>query len=214
MYAGGINGNTELEGSDMYVYADVSAAGRDSARGSAYAGGLAGTISRYNGGFSNAYVAGKVSAGGSADNRAGGIVGDIGIEANGSVAIDNCMVLLTALDGGSSPNVYVLGNENTNVSSGHITAWDEIAITRGGVTYTNDNTFSGLTLDPYKDISAFSPAEDYTNPDVVSDAYPGWNFNVGGDWKWISGYDLPVLSWQDTAPDLNYVPSGIVITWP
>jgi hypothetical protein len=95
--------------------------------------------------------------------------------------------------------------------------WDAIAITRGGTTYTKADSFSGFTLNPNQDIALFGSAEDYTDPDLVSDTYPGWDFVAEtGDWKFISGYDFPVLSWQTSPPDLSYVTESLIIQiiWP
>jgi hypothetical protein len=221
IYAGGIHGWDDLEGSDMYIYADVSATGLDSTKGRAYAGGLAGSTSYYNDGFSNAYVAGKVSARGSADNKAGGMVGDIRINSGNPIAIDNCMALLTALDGGNSPAVYTIGfkdNPSGNASGSNGKVWDAISITRGGITYTRDGPtyfLSSLPSDS-QDLAPFDSAAGFagsTNQSTYTGA--GWDFTAGtGDWKFISGYDFPVLSWQTLPPDLSHVPDSFSITWP
>jgi hypothetical protein len=215
MYAGGIHGNSGLAGSDMYVYAEVSAAGLDPSKGSAYAGGITGNSDYYDDGFSNAYVAGKVSAGGSADNKAGGIAGTIRTRSDlpTDPAIDNCIVLLTALDGGASSNVYIIGDKDTSTTTGSSTqVWDAIAITRGSSTYKEGTTnlLSNLSLDPNKDmISSFTRASTYYQ---ASAGYPAWDF--ANTWKLISGYDYPVLSWQTTPPDLSFVPDSFEIIWP
>jgi hypothetical protein len=32
-----------------------------------------------------------------------------------------------------------------------------------------------------------------------------WNFTPGtGEWKWLPGYDYPVLQWQTTPPDYEF----------
>jgi hypothetical protein len=113
--------------------------------------------------------------------------------------------MLNALDGGSSADVHTLFggvNIGSAINSDN-SIWNAIAITRSGTTYTNADSFAGFTLDTNKDIATFTPAGDYTDPASVSVSYPGWDFVAEtGDWKFISGCDFPVLSWQTSPPDL------------
>jgi hypothetical protein len=206
VYAGGIAGLFS-SGDGMvncYAFTAVDANGVGN-----YLGGIAG--SGYSGTISTSYAAGFVKGQGSSV-YAGGVSGGYG----NSGTIENCRVFLTILDGGASSDVHTLfaywlpmsGTQQDN------RVWEAIAITRGGTTYTKADSFSGLSLDSDKDIATFSPAEDYTDSDLVSDSYPGWDFGTGGDWKFISGYDFPVLSWQTSPPDLSALPDSFVIIWP
>jgi hypothetical protein len=204
-YAGGIVGSFGyFPVTDCYAYTNV----RSSGSAKSYAGGIAGYASE----ITRCYAAGTVKAEGSGTVvYAGGISGQV-VNAGG---LTNCVVMLDTLDGASADVHTLFGGYNiwfaTNTGN---SIWDAIAITRGGTIYTNNNSFSGLSLDFDKDIALFGPAEDYTDPDLVSDSYPGWDFGGGGDWKFISGYDFPVLSWQTAPPDLSYVPDSFVIIWP
>jgi hypothetical protein len=205
-YSGGIVGSFGyFPVTNCYAHINV----RSSGSAKSYAGGIAG----YASDITRCYAAGTVKAEGSGTVvYAGGIAGQV----TNSGGLTNCVVMLNALDGGSSANVHTLfgGYAIWFATNSDNRIWDAIAITRGGLTYTNNNSFSGLSLDSDKDIDAFSPAEDYAALDLVSDTYPGWNFGTGGDWKFISGYDFPVLSWQTSPPDLSYVPDSFVIIWP
>jgi len=132
------------------------------------------------------------------------------------------MVLLTILDGGASSDVHTLfGNwaaPTTGTGAGS-KVWDAVTITRGGLQYTKDGypLLSGLPLDPNKDIGgipAFSSSASFkgaANQTTYTTA--GWTFGTDPDnWKWLDGYDYPVLAWQ-TGLDLNEVPDDIIIVW-
>jgi hypothetical protein len=205
-YSGGIVGTFGyFPVTDCYAYANVRSSG--SAKSSA--GGIAG----YAPEIAKCYATGTVKAEGSgAVVYAGGISGQV----TNTGGLTNSVVILNALDGGSSADVHTLfgGVEIGFAANSGNSIWDAIAITRGGLTYTNNNSFSGLSLDSDKDIALFGSAENYTDPIFASDSYPGWDFGGGGDWKFISGYDFPVLSWQTSPPDLSYVPDSFVIIWP
>jgi hypothetical protein len=205
-YAGGIAGLFSSSGGINNCYAVVAVEADGPAD---YLGGIAG--SSYSGTISKSYAAGIVKGQGSSV-YAGGIAGDYG----NSGTIENCRVFLTILDGGASSDVhtlfaYWLPASGTQQDNG---VWDGIAITRGETTYTKADSFAGLILDSDKDIALFGPAEDYADPDLISDTYSNWNFSGGGDWKFIPGYDFPVLSWQNSPPDPSAVPDSFVIIWP
>jgi hypothetical protein len=205
-YAGGIAGSFGyFPITGCYAYAGV----RSSGFAKSYAGGIAGYASE----ITRCYAAGAVKAEGSgAVVYAGGIAGQV----TNTGGLTNCVVMLNALDGGSSADVHTLfgGYAIWFALNSDNSVWDAIALTRGGTTYANADSFAGLILDSDKDIAAFSPAGDYTDSDLVSDTYPGWNFADGGDWKFISGCDFPVLSWQTLPPDLSHVPDSVSVTWP
>jgi hypothetical protein len=215
IYAGGICGLTSLTGSDFYAYTTVSAQGLDPSQGTSYAGGIIGHMSYYDS-ISNTYAAGNVRAGGSLDNQAGGIAGSINTSGS-SPLIEGCNVFLDNLDGGSSANVYTMGKkENTDTGSTDGDVWDAITIIRGGSIYKNStvNPLSNYIPDSNSDIADFFPAAEFKNPNSIfaADIYPQWDFP--GSWKWITGYDFPVLSWQQTPPDISVLDADIGFIWP
>ncbi|MDR1250225.1 MAG: hypothetical protein LBK63_13105 [Treponema sp.] len=209
-YAGGIVGDFGyFPVTDCYAYINV----RSSGSTESYAGGIAGYASE----IAKCYAEGMVKAEGSGTVvYAGGISGQV-VNTGG---LTNCVVILNALDGGASADVHTLfggvyiGFANNTGNK----VWDAIAIARGGTTYIKDSAppFSGLALNPDKDIASFDSAADFkgsTNQSTYTGA--GWDFTAEtGDWKFISGYDFPVLSWQTLPPDLSYVPDSVSITWP
>jgi hypothetical protein len=81
---------------------------------------------------------------------------------------------------------------------------------RNDITIANNNDGSDPGANA-KDGLATS-LNDFKSSGIYTTA--GWDFGTGGDWKFISGYDLPVLSWQTSPPDLSAVPDSFVIIWP
>jgi hypothetical protein len=176
--AGGITGKSEGTIENCYAWADVSS----SSTYGETAGGIAGTNS---GTISKCYAAGTVqSKGHDPYTVIGGITGD------GS-GVSGCMALVSNLDGGPS-------------SSTSKTAHAIFASTYGtgtGNYSRNDIIINNETNSADPGINAKDgeqkPLDDFKTPTLYTTA--GWN--VTGDWKFISGYDYPVLSWQNGPPD-------------
>ncbi|MDR2499726.1 MAG: hypothetical protein LBD37_01430 [Treponema sp.] len=195
-YAGGIAGmfsDTNIRVSDCYAYANVLSNG---STGTGYVGGIGGRASY----IERCYAAGTVEAQGSGGTAvyAGGISGQVVT----SYTLKNCKVLLDALDGGSSNNVYTLfgGVTSGSGSASGNNVWDIIAIKQGGTTYNSGSYAPAFT----KDIASFDTAADFGQGNETT-TYTGWNFT--GNWKFITGagYDFPVLEWQTAPPDLSLV---------
>jgi hypothetical protein len=209
-YAGGIAGAIEDPIENCYAYTAVDAA--SGAGDSCYIGGIAGDS--YGGDVSKSYAAGFIQGrGGSV--YAGGVEGNY----DNAGKIEYCVVLLSALDGGASADVHTLFGYFSGYTVGTLAGngvWNDIAITVSGTTYRDDgpNLLSALTPATYEDVAVFTPASGYTDAASIGSAYPSWNFASGGDWKFISGYEFPVLSWQTSPPDLSFVQDGIGIVWP
>jgi hypothetical protein len=218
-YAGGIAGGSSISRSisgsegieNCYAYTAVTA---KTSTGEANAGGIVGD--GYGAYIAKCYAAGSVKGEGPAA-YAGGIAAIGG----NSHDFENCMVLLTILDGGASADVHTLfGNwaTSTTGTAAGSKVWDAITITRGGSQYTNDGfpLLSSLALDPIKDIDgipAFTPAALFKEADHAIYTAVGWTFGTNPDnWKWLEGYDYPVLAWQ-TGLDLDNVPDDIIIVW-
>jgi hypothetical protein len=221
-YAGGIAGKSGISRSvggsegieNCYAYTAVTA---KSSTGTANAGGIVGD--GYSAYIAKCYAAGSVKGEGPTV-YAGGIAAIGG----NSHRFENCMVLLTILDGGASADVHT-AFANWSLASGTKTGskvWDDIAITKGGSQYTKDGSplLSILPLDTDKDIAVFTPAASFKGAaSQTTYTTAGWDFvgetaNGTNDiWKWFSDYDFPVLAWQ-TSLDLSDVPDTIVIVWP
>jgi hypothetical protein len=199
--AGGIVGSFGyFPVSDCYAYTNVYST---SPIGS-FAGGIAGHAPE----IARCYAAGTVETGGSGPVYAGGISGRV----TNTGGLTDCMVLLDILDGGPSPDAHTLfgGYDIWYPTNTGNKVWDDIAITQGGTTYTSG---SYTTTADY-DIASFTAAASFQGSSSQA-TYAGWNFTPGtGAWKWIAGYDYPVLSWQDSPPDLSVVPDSFVVTWP
>jgi hypothetical protein len=201
--SGGIVGyfNGDSPGSiiieDCYALADVSSS---STGGSYYPETLGGIVGfhygrTYNGTISKCYAAGTVKSNGqNPDIYVGGIVG----QASESPLISGCMALVLELDGGTSTSpsktVHKIAYTTTGSLSGNYA--------RNDMTVSNQTNTPSMT-DPRDGMS--KPLADFTSQALYTTA--GWNFTTGtGDWKFISGYDYPVLSWQTTPPQGLAVP--------
>jgi hypothetical protein len=152
-----------------------------SASSDAYAGGIIGQLSSAVTSFGKCYAFGSVSAVGN-PICAGGIVGESGS------AIENC-IALAEVDGGTSTTAgRVIGDfwNGTYSSTTNYAASDK-AITRG--TPGSSAVDGDLTYA----ISAFQGSGNQSKYTTLS-----WDFS--NDWKFIAGYDYPVLSWQDSPP--------------
>jgi hypothetical protein len=181
--AGRLNGsNDTIE--NCYALADVSS----SSTYGEMAGGIAGT----NGGtISKCYAAGTVkSKGHEPYTYIGGIAG----EHSNNPTISACMALVSELDGGpstsSSKNVHAISADASILTGNY---------SRTGFTRNNANASDTVDYG-----STGKDGEQKNLADFKSQAlYTGalWNFAAGtGDWKFITGYDYPVLSWQIAAP--------------
>jgi hypothetical protein len=112
--------------------------------------------------------------------------------------------VLAEVDGATSADVgRVCGYlDGGGTASGNYAAYDK-AITRG----TSGST--AVDGDATYAISAFQGSANQSK-------YPGWDFTTGtGDWKFISGYDYPVLNWQTEAPPVTILDNlGGGFVWP
>jgi hypothetical protein len=206
--AGGIAGRS-LNGSieNCYAWADVSIS-----TGSVFfgtpstteesAGGIVGT--KDNGTISKCYAAGTVKVNGQYSTFVGGIAGNTG----GSVSAS--MALVEELDGGSSThlrNVYAISaTSGTFAGSGNYS--------RNDMVYKHAAN-SNFDYGPNARGGRQTPLADFKTQALYTGA--GWSFP--GDWKLISGYDYPVLSWQTAAPgaaleEADRGGGGIEIEWP
>jgi hypothetical protein len=187
-YAGGIAGSAENNShiENCYAYTQTSSYSTYGENAGGIAGNLVGSISK-------CYAAGTVkSEGRDPYTYVGGIVG------YGSNTIAYCMVMTSEIDAGpttsSSKHVHAISGDSSTLTGNY---------SRNDITRRNAD--SGDSLDPgsgNKDGEA-KPLADFKTAPLYSAA--GWGFDTGngGDWKWINGYDYPVLSWQTAAPDLS-----------
>jgi hypothetical protein len=114
--------------------------------------------------------------------------------------VSECVVLVSTLDGDNStpPNraMYAIGvlTSGYPVSSNNYSR-DDIEF----LNFTNPGSYPEIMVDSTYTIGSFQnlgPMGDFSWEFTL-----GWNFTAGtGDWKWLSGYDYPVLQWQTTAP--------------
>jgi hypothetical protein len=202
--AGGIIGRFygPLTIENCYVWADVSTSSTSSETAGGIAGSSTGTIT-------NCYAAGSVqSKGQNPDTYVGGIAGG----SNDSGPVSGCMALVLKLDGGpstsTSKTVYAIGY-------GAMPPTD----TRFFNYSRDDLKIQNDTNDDY-DYREFGqggiqrPLKDFKSSDLYTRA--GWSFGEAGDgvekdgvWKFLDGYDYPVLSWQDKPPADPSTSSGV-----
>ncbi|MDR1175454.1 MAG: hypothetical protein LBK83_08310 [Treponema sp.] len=188
--AGRITGTGAIE--NCYAWADVST----SSTYGETAGGIAGTS---GGTISKCYTAGTVrSKGHDPYTVVGGIAGD------GGGTITACMALVSELDGGpsasSSRTVNAVSASTYGTLNGNYSR-NDIAVTR-----QTNGTAPGLNArDGQEENRTNFTTQTIYEPDLYTTA--AWNFAAGtGDWKFISGYDYPVLRWQNSAPTLPPTP--------
>jgi hypothetical protein len=156
------------------------------------AGGIVGVMNGNRGGatLSGSYALGTVAASASAavPRYAGGIFGYINA---GTSAISYCVALNENIEA-AAPNNSTggIGGRDAGSSSSYTSnfAAPDISFIPGQ-TNTDPNLIGNVTLSR----SAFAGPANQGN-------YPGWTFGAGGNWKYIAGYDYPVLSWQDSPP--------------
>ncbi|MDR0720740.1 MAG: hypothetical protein LBF78_13980 [Treponema sp.] len=199
VYAGGIAGWLLTGSIDRcYAWANVSADGTTDV----YAGGIAG---QNNFTITKCYVRGAVlGENGSSEKYAGGIAGNI---IGGT--IEYCAALNDSISFSSAVDVGGIGGREISgeISSGSYTsnyAASDIVISSTNTT-TNLNLIGNTTY-------IRSNFEGPPAGTVYSTGNLNWDF--ASDWKWLSGYSYPVLSWQTTPPDLSFISDSLVFTWP
>jgi hypothetical protein len=197
--SGGIAGSSEGSIENCYVYTMVSSS---SSYGET-AGGIAGIN---DGTMDKCYAIGAVQCRGTDPyTQIGGIAGG---EWSGGGQVNNCISLVSTLDGGPSASINktvhaIMGSNSYTTLTGNYSRNDIDIINR------TDSDDPGSSA---KDGEG-KPLNNFQSPAIYTTA--GWNFTTGtGDWKFISGYDFPVLSWQTFPPDLSAVPDSFVIIWP
>jgi hypothetical protein len=192
VYAGGIAGQINSTGSGegvikaCYAWVLVTAGG-----GSAnynHAGGIAGSmdnpVTNYPS-ISGSYARGTVKAVNDAVTSAyaGGI-------AEGNVGnIAGCIALNDRIESSASSDVHGIAGHGSGTYSNNYAA-SGITFVRSA--FTPNVGLDGITTKAYADFRGSANVGNYPS------AY--WNFAVNGDWRWINGYDYPVLAWQTTAP--------------
>jgi hypothetical protein len=84
-------------------------------------------------------------------------------------------------------NGYRIANDRSGIFTGNL-ARNDIAIV---------NNTNGSDLGANNQDGEGKPLTDFNSQAV----YTGWNFTGGtGVWKFLPGYDYPVLAWQDEPP--------------
>jgi hypothetical protein len=232
---GGIAGTIDGSSGSRGINKSYAAGVIESAATGAYstAGGIAGRVIYGSGTIENCYAWAAVSSSSTYGEEAGGIAGTtggtisksyaagtvqskghdpytcIGGIAGNSAAVGGCMALVSELDGGpsvsASRTVYKIGDSpslNGNYSRNDIVVQNAANPNDPGI-----NAMDGEAR----------PLADFKSQTLYTNA--GWNFAAGGDWKFLSGYDYPVLSWQTAKPGAtleegNRGGGGIEIEWP
>jgi hypothetical protein len=146
------------------------------------AGGIAGIAIGSTSEVKGSYARGRVEAVSTANAYAGGIAGDTGGVITGCIALNDRIEVST-----SSTDVRGIAGQGSGSHSNNYAA-NDITFTRAGF-----STNTGLTGDITKFYADFIGQANQSN-------YSGWTFPPNGDWRWISGYDYPVLVWQASAP--------------
>jgi hypothetical protein len=184
----GFSGPTTIE--NCYAWANVSS----SSTYGETAGGIAGTN---DGAISKCYAAGTVQSKGSVPYTVvGGIAGD------GSGTISSCMALVSELVGGPSTSTSKTVNAIFASSYGTLSNNYALEVSSTQVTdkmwiHNNTNTSDqGLSTARDGAIKNLADFKDQTTSNIYTTA--GWTFP--GVWKFISGYDYPVLHWQERPP--------------
>jgi hypothetical protein len=176
---------------NCYAWADVTA--ESTGAGLSYAGGIEGGISSSS--ITKCYSRGTVDANdaGSVGGYAGGIAGD-----NNGGTIEYCAALNDSIVGATDQR-GVAGKDASGTYGNNYTANELTNAPSNLPTITVNNDQNGLT-GSYA-YALFTEEHFTTSPQIYSSAYLDWNFTAGtGDWKWLSGYDYPVLQWQTSPP--------------
>jgi hypothetical protein len=192
--AGGIAGVSFDNIENCYAWADVTAG--STGTGNSYAGGIAGefVIDSLSASITRCYSRGKVDANiAGSYGYAGGIAGS-----NDGQTITNCAALNDSIVGVSDER-GVAGQDSSGTYSKNYTAGELTGPPSNLDSTTVNNDQNGLT-GSYAS-ALFTEAYFTYPPQIYSSAYLDWNFTPGtGDWKWLSGYDYPVLQWQTSPP--------------
>jgi hypothetical protein len=196
-----VSSNSVIENS--YASASVSS----SASYGETAGGIAGIN---DGTISHCYMTGTVaSKGANPYTKIGGIMG----ESSGAAAINGCMAIVVEIDAGPSTSTAKYAHA--------ICADTYFSVLSDNYSMNSIMRTNALPSDPPAPGSTARdgeqrPLADFQSPALYAGA--GWNFTAGtGDWKFINGYDYPVLSWQDAAPEQeappSLTPAGLEFGW-
>jgi hypothetical protein len=170
-----------------YTWVQIKADGTDTN----YAGGIAGQTDSQSttvfASISGSYARGRVEAVFATIESAGGIIGFHKGEIESCIALNDDIVISIA----SSDARGIAGTApfSPAVLSNNYAASD-IIFDRSAST----PSITGLDGIPSARTNFIGQANQANYPIAF------WNFAPNGDWKWISGYDYPVLAWQTTAP--------------
>jgi hypothetical protein len=126
-----------------------------------------------------------------------------GIAGNSSMSVSICMALVSEIDGGAATAgtkyCYAIGGDLYYLSGNYALEFSPTEVD-GKIWIHGDSHVPdpGLTnKDGYS-----TPLDDFEIQTTYTTA--GWNFTSGTeDWKFLpagSGYDYPVLSWQNSPP--------------
>ncbi|MDR2303982.1 MAG: hypothetical protein LBE10_05290 [Treponema sp.] len=200
---------------DCYASGNVGAGGD-----SVTVGGIAGRSNS----IERSYAWTKVDAGGESEVRAGGIAGDI---IGDDDLLSQCYALGTVAGGAVTAYIGGIVGYHSQEPIEYCAALNDIegyyssGISLHGIagyavwTPTFRSNFSAAdmritgpsqTPDPDLDGDNTTYARAHFKGPSPGAVYgPGstslnWNFDAGGNWKFISGYDYPVLSWQKSPP--------------
>jgi hypothetical protein len=178
--AGGIAGISSGIIENCYAWAEVSS-------NSTYeetAGGIAGTN---QGTISTCHAAGTVqSKGNNPTTYIGGIAGN-----SNSGLVNSCMALVSEVDAGFLANLTTRDGHKIACTSfpGNLTGnFVQANMQVKNYTLTPNDTRDGTS----KPLADFKSSSFYTTSGV------NWDFS--NTWKFLSGYDYPVLNWQNRAP--------------
>jgi hypothetical protein len=157
------------------------------------AGGIVGQQAASSTTTSQCYALGTVTADGPGiSSYSGGISGRI-VDASGSIM--NCAALNMAIESKNSSDAHRILGSVVTVLSDNFAAND--------MTLTGNATIlppvSSLTGQDGADTSRMDFQRD-TVGTVYNPGYLDWDFDTGTDWQFISGYDFPVLYWQNSPP--------------
>jgi hypothetical protein len=184
---GGIAGVIHLGSiENCYAYCMVSS----SAPSAEFAGGIAGFS---DGIISKCYAAGTVKslAANSSTTKIGGIIGGALSSYGGTVS--GCMALVSEIDGGSAAIRYVhaICTDSTTTLTGNYS--------RNDITRSNADPGDAVAPSLTDKDGQQTPPDNFKTQALYTGAF--WDFTAGtGDWKFIDGYDFPVLAWQTSPP--------------
>jgi hypothetical protein len=177
---------------NCYAVADVSSRSGSFVLSSSEfnsAGGIAGRL--HEGTISKCYAVGTVKVDGAVPTYGGGIVGEVRQNSpSGDIPqIRGCMALVSEVDGGQS------GTRTVHLIGDGTATWFTSNYVRNDLTpshYTNS-----LTPNDSRDGTS-RPLVDFKTPSLYTASGVNWDFSA--DWKFLPGYDYPVLAWQASPP--------------